>query len=227
MNRNTRTSRTSNTTPRRTATKRRARRRNTNPTPSRSALPAALNYTNRNVAPKLWSLKNATVIRHRELVTSIRTTTKPMTLPINPGISATFPWAATIANSFESYEVRNLEFQFLPAVGTTTDGTIMMAIDFDPNDPPPENVQTLLAMQGAVRSSVWQTATLRTTRQNLRKHTAEKFVRAGIYELPNKIGYDIGNLNIWANTGTPDMYIGDIFVSYEIHLRTPQIRQTN
>ena len=57
--------------------------------------------------------------------------------PINPGNRLLFPWLASIASRFETYRFNSLKFIYEPQCGTDTDGTVMIAVDFDAIDPPP------------------------------------------------------------------------------------------
>lgn len=141
---------------------------------------------------------------------------------INPGLSSVFPWASQLVNSFESYSFDRLEFSFLPSVGTDTAGNIIISVDYDPNDPPPSSAQEMLSTQGAVRSSVWQTARLRCPKNNLHKHTREKYTRRGLRTITDLINYDVGSISISAS-GDEGQYVGDLFVSYDIVLKTPQL----
>jgi len=69
------------------------------------------------------------------------------------------------ANLYEKYLFDHLEFEYLPAVGTTQAGALILAYDRDISDPtPPSNeqgVRMYTAMEGARDGNVWSKHTVR------------------------------------------------------------------
>lgn len=83
-------------------------------------------------------------IRKREFITLLdaSTTFENYSFPINPGISASFPWLSGIASNYEQYRFNGLIFQLISSSGDTTStsalglGSIAMSTDYDAADPP-------------------------------------------------------------------------------------------
>lgn len=164
-------------------------------------------------------------IRHREYIRDIAAANANFavaSIPINPGILETFPWLHSIALSYESYLFNSLSFEFETSGVTTDRGTILMAIDFDAADSPPVTKQDMMAMNGATRSSVWSHQTCTASIKDLRKFGVQRYVR-NLAPLVNQDikTYDVGNFFI-ATQGTGNLTCGELYVTYDITLHTPQ-----
>lgn len=146
------------------------------------------------------------------------------TLPINPGLSASFPWLANIARQYESYYVRSLNFEYETQESTATAGTVMLAVDYDPTDPAPTSKMELLSYKGAVRTPGWAPVKLHCTMPEMVVHGAGKFVRY----VPLAPGldakmYDAGNLYVATQGFAGPTAAGELYVSYVIDFMTPQL----
>lgn len=140
---------------------------------------------------------------------------------INPGLTALFPWLASVAENFESYHFKRLQFRYETQAPTTDSGTAMMAIDYDAADEPPDDKQQLMTLQGAVRSAVWQAITLDCPASDLSKFCSKRFVRQnGVPAGTDVKTYDVGNLMI-ATQGANTSTVGELYVSYVVELQTP------
>lgn len=167
-------------------------------------------------------------VRHREYIRDILLgdyASDPLTLPINPGMSSTFPWLCGIAQLYESYVFNSLHFEYMPTCGTATAGAFVFAIDYDANDPKPQNKSQLMQMHGAVRTSVWNAVCLQADSQDLRKlpqRYTRKTVWGGNGDLKT---YDVGNLVFAVSGYQGDPFQvggGELYVSYDVELMTPQ-----
>lgn len=162
-------------------------------------------------------------VRHREFIRDITgqngwTVAK---IEINPGLTF-FTWLSALANLYESYVFNSLSFDYESSVSTTTNGTVMLSIDFDAGDSTPLNKQEMMAMQGAVRSAPWAACNYNAAAQNLKKFGIQRYTRTGPIgpNLDIKT-YDVGNLFV-ATQGTPVETLGELYVTYDITLHTPQ-----
>jgi len=167
-----------------------------------------------------------TIITHTEYITDIIAADSAYgvdRLPINPGLEGTFPWLSTIATRFEYYRFKNLRFEYRSVCPATTAGTVYMAVDYDASDPTPQNKQSFMAYDGAIRSSPWTDFDLKTSNANMKAFTAERFTRAA--NVANDIKtYDVGNFFIaTANTVVPNVLFGELYVHYTVELRAPQL----
>jgi len=83
------------------------------------------------------------------------------TYAVNP-VSGLTPWLSRIAGGYELYRFRRLVVTYTPTCGTTTSGVVVGAFDYDAADAPPTNKAQLSAIDGAVRSNVWNKVEMRT-----------------------------------------------------------------
>lgn len=71
-------------------------------------------------------------------------------LAANPGLAASFPWLSTRADGFEKYRFRKLKFYFITKVNVTSEGTVVMALDYAGSDELPKNTRELTNYLGSV-----------------------------------------------------------------------------
>jgi len=109
------------------------------------------------------------IVRHREYITDITTSTLPFVqrgpgnttnlgYRLNPAASSTFAWLSNIATNFEQYKFLKLKFEYVPTcgeVGSTTGGnnalgSVMMAIEYNSLQPVAQNKQSLLEQMWSV-----------------------------------------------------------------------------
>jgi hypothetical protein len=145
---------------------------------------------------------------------------------LNPGNSAVFPWLSSIAMNYESYVFKQLHFHFETSVSTTTAGTVMLAVDYDASDAPPATKQVLMGYAQAQRSAPWQECAFNCRAGDLRKFATERYVRGLTLPSGDVKTYDVGNLFLATQANVSDDIIGELYVSYTVELRTPQIHST-
>lgn len=166
-------------------------------------------------------------IRHREFITDVVSTGTSFHVfsrPINPGVGTTFEWLQAIANSYESYVFNSLSFEFESTCGTTDRGTLIMGIDFDASDSGPATKQDLMAYQGSVRSNIWSHACCTASSKDLKKFGIQRYVRSSV-PLPAASDiktYDVGNLYVGLQGVSSQLAAGELYVTYDVTLHTPQ-----
>lgn len=176
------------------------------------------------------ALKTLT-IRHREFVKDvIATDVSPaiVQMEVNPGIDESFPWLAGIATRFESYSYTDLAFEYVPVVGTITNGAVAIVPDYDAADD--NSIATkskLLSYEDCVRGPVWGPMTMRCSRSNLHKKK-EFFVRHD----PLRPNLDIKTYDVLSLTTvvtgvdsavSDPLIVGELWVNYNITFYTPQL----
>lgn len=192
--------------------------------------PAAISARSRTQKPTWTSSPNGSIkIRHREQFSEVyrpSATADYATIfseRINPGNSSMFPWLAGIAPSWETYKFSSLRFEYVPSAPTTAPGTVVLTVDYDPTDATPEVKRDLLQMDGSTSAGLWVPQTHVSTRANLSKRKELYVTEAGP---PDRLN-DAGKL-IVGIFGTEDdtsfAATGDLWVSYDIDLITPQPR---
>jgi hypothetical protein len=156
-------------------------------------------------------------------------------IPINPGNISMFPWLSGIASNFESYVFRGLKFLFETSAPTSTPGTVLMAVDYDQNDPLPADKSTLMSLRDATRSAAWERNRLDCHKEDLHKRKTYYVTESSSTGLPIAAGGappiasgvdsrldDVGELLIASSNSTASAALGELYVEYEVVLQTPQ-----
>lgn len=171
------------------------------------------------------------VVSHREFISNISFPKQGFDLQyqlgINPANSAMFPWLARIAIQYEIYEFRELRFIFEPQASTQTQGSVMMAIDYDAADSAPSNPQTMLAYNDYTSNPPWVAGILRCRPKDLSR-SKTFYTLAGAQPAGTDIKtYDTGNFYLATETaGTVPFAAGQLFVEYVVRLSSPQTENT-
>lgn len=96
-----------------------------------------------NPVPEFRDGKRSVIIKHREYLTDILSSTSfsNRSYNVNAGLSATFPWLSSIATGFEQYRFHGLLFEFISTAGSAIAstnnalGTVIMASEYNVNKP--------------------------------------------------------------------------------------------
>jgi hypothetical protein len=146
---------------------------------------------------------------------------------IQPGLSATSPWGCDIARLYETYQYESLSFVYEPVCPSTTQGSVLSAIEYDVTDLPPTNKQDLMSMWGATRSSPWTQIRVKADPNDLVKFTGrggQLFVRSSEdVSGSDRKTYDCGKVYFAVDNfvGT-SITVGEIYIEYSLKLFTPQ-----
>jgi len=130
-----------------------------------------------------------------------------------------------IAGTFDKFLFRNISFHWVPAVGTGTNGSLILAYDPDPADLTPaatqQGCQALICFQKACEVSVWQPATLDCP---LTDRTALLFTSANS---PDERVWAQGQFYVSAGpTGLPiNTALGSVYVEYDVEFFDPGVEQ--
>jgi hypothetical protein len=145
---------------------------------------------------------------------------------LNPGLAAVFIWLSSLAQNFESYLFRKFRLCFETEKSSSTNGTVMLALDFNAADAAPGSKQALMALHNAVRSEVWHECVYNADKADLEKFGKQRFVRTGSLASNLDIKtYDVANM-IVATQGCADTTsLGELYLEYDIELITPQAPQ--
>lgn len=175
---------------------------------------------------RMKSVPGGMVISHREYVGDVLGSVAfaATKYELNPGLSATFPWLATVANRFESYSFDSLSFDFETTSATSAIGSAMSAFEYDATESEPTTKQHMMAYAGARRGAPWEEFRMASTKVLLNKIGPTRFVRgSAIATNSDKKLYDAG-FYIFATSGCADASaVGELYVNYTIRLMTPQI----
>lgn len=166
-------------------------------------------------------------VSHREFVADVNVETTGFDLQyqfgVNPGNSSLFPWLSQIATRYEMFKFRSLRVIYEPQCGTSTTGTMMLAIDYDASDPAPVSKPQMMAYKNAVRSPLWFACTHTSAAADLHR-LKTNYVLSGAQPINTDIKtYDIGNLFVALQSNGGDTSAGELYVEYVVDLLTPQI----
>ena len=183
--------------------------------------------------PKMKRGTKSVIISHKEYFTDLYgsstsafpslDTAQYVRQRINPANAGLFPWLSGIAKMYETYRFRKLIFSYESSASTSTGGKILLAVDYDATDLPPDNAVKVMAMEGSVKCPSWSESYHVSTLTNLHKQKINYTNFDRNAEGDNLRQNDIGNFYAIAlSQGTTNL-IGDLFVDYEIELTTPQL----
>lgn len=194
--------------------------------------PVAIAKVDKITRPMYNMTKNSTdgrvCIRHKEYVADVPGSVlfSAITYGINPGLPLAFPWLNTISVGYESYRFKRLSYIFNSSKSTATNGSVMMAVDFDPTDAAPTTKSQMLAYNNAIRGPAWQTFEYKCSAQDLAKFN-QKFLRYGtLSSTQDALLYDVGTFFIATSGFADTSVIGELHVDYEVELITPQFDLT-
>lgn len=191
-----------------------------------SKAPSASSKTTVNRPPKLnyssYRGDSQIVVRHREYIGDVMGSFNYSVkkYEINAGLDTTFRWLSALANNYEFYRFRKLSFEFETSVGTNTIGSVMLAVDYDPSDVTPGTKADLLATHDAVRSAIWDRSCFICDNPNLGRKLLTR--NGSIPANTDKKLYDIGSLYVAISGNVDETQLGELYVSYEVELHTPQ-----
>lgn len=181
----------------------------------------SLNATTRN--PSVNGSRGFKVA-HSEFITDLNssTTFSVLKLPIQPGLPSSFPWLSDMAPNFEEYRIVSWRARIESQAPTTTPGTLMAVIDYDPADGDPLSKQEFMTKAGATRCAVWNSCAC--AARSTRRPFSRLYVRTGALASNLDIKtYDYGNLYVGVEGVTGDVVaIGELYIDYEIEFFTPE-----
>jgi hypothetical protein len=200
-----------------------------NDQPSRTSAPVALTRTMKTGGPRVTYSNSGTDgrirVQHREYLCDVMGSTPFAVTPynVNPGLSATFTWLSRIARQYESYLFRSLAFEYETQKSTASDGVVMLTVDFDAADSAPLDKQQFMSYHNSVRTSVWNECCFTADSSDLHKFGTQRYVRA-VSTSPNEDikTYDVGTLFVATQGCVDTTAIGELYVSYDVELITPQ-----
>lgn len=186
------------------------------------AVPVAKTRNVTTLQPRMGGHGKTFVMKHREYIAEV-VASEDFTntvYPINPGLPGLLAWGSGIAQNYEQYRIRSFSFSYETQAPTTDQGSVMLAIDYDPADTAPANKSQIMAMAGAVRTAVWNRITV--SASSARRSFDKLYVRAGgLGENLDIKSYDYGVLNIAIQGATAVGAIGELYADYELELFTP------
>lgn len=198
---------------------------------STTLAPSAIGRTMISSAPKTSKSKGGVVcIAHRELIEgSILGTTAfsvAASYTLQPGDKKSFPWLSIQAAQYEQYRFKKLRFHYVPIVGTSVAGDVMLLADYNVQDPAPALEIDALDHPRAQSGSLWEPHTFACDISQMFGLGPRKFVRTTAVAGDQKT-YDCGNFHLCINNSGVTTAVGKLFVEYEVEFFVPQLNPIN
>jgi hypothetical protein len=177
--------------------------------------------------PKFSSSKQTNIVCHREYLGDILGTAgfSNTAYPLNPGVSATFPWLSTIAQNYQEYKFHGLIFEFRPLitdfVTNGAPGVVVMATNYNADAPVYLSKQEMENSEYAV--SVKPTRELMHGIECDTNQTVlpQLYIRSGSVPSGQDLRlYDLGNFQFATQTN-PVQNLGELWVSYCVEFFKP------
>jgi hypothetical protein len=184
-----------------------------------------------NEVPMMENTKCVNIIRHREYIGDVYSTTSlfaTQTFPINPGMQETFPWGSFVANNYENYRFRGLIFEFKSegsefsnAVGL---GYVALATQYNSQATGFSDKKAMLNHEFANSAKPSESFIHPVECAPQQLVLSELYTRAGAIPADaDKRMYDIGILTLAAGGMTADgVVIGELWASYELEFYVPK-----
>lgn len=220
-----------------------------NPTPTtigagidmgRSFIFGSGDYKVQNNACIVPGFKNSesTIITHREYITDIvsgalsggSSAFDIQKFELNPGVTSTFPWLASIAANYEEYDIMGMVFAYVATSGesvastNTALGSVILATEYDPTKPAFANKQAMenYSFATSAKPSVNQLHAIECAK--VRTPVKQLYVRSGANTGTDLRWTDFGNFYI-ATVGCPaaTTTLGELWVTYKVKLIKPRL----
>jgi len=173
-----------------------------------------------------FSGSGKTTVRHREYIGEVNGSVNyaVTSFPVNPGMIQTFPWLARFpAQGYDLYHFKYIRFCYESEKSTASNGSVMLAYDYDASDSSPSNKISIMAYNGAVRSSCWAPISCPASTAMINK-VKNRFVRSGSLSANQDIKlYDTANFFIAVQGCADSSVMGELYVEYEVELFSPQL----
>ena len=188
--------------------------------------------------PAMHNNSQSVVVRHREFLSEVISSTAftvQQQLPINPGISTTFPWLSSIAAQYEEYRIKGMVYHYVPTSGMAVSstnpalGSVMLQTTYRANAVAPTSKMEMMNEYWA-SESIPSDSFCHPIECNPRENPFNvHYVRTGAVPAGDSpLLYDYGKTFL-AVTGNPanGNVLGEVWISYEIELRKPVLTGIN
>jgi len=194
--------------------------------PRQKAVAAAYSSSYSGNAPRITQTPKSCRVIHRELISSVAGTsafTVGAQFELNPGVPATFPWLALMAQGWEQYEFNSLKFHYVTRTGTNVPGSVMLVPDYDAADSAPADEATASSYQDCIEDAPWKdiVCVLRKSSMNVRqqRHFVRQVALAANLDIKT---YDVGKFFVLTVDGTAVSW-GKLWVEYDVTFYIPQL----
>jgi hypothetical protein len=167
--------------------------------------------------------KRGVRITHREFLGDIITSNDGSfaitQYPLNPGLYTTFPWLSVLSAQFDQWKPNGIVACFKSTAstysGTAALGTVVMATDYDPDDPAYVNKLEMENSQFAVSGSAAENIIHPVECALNERPVKVLYTRQGAISTDKRF-YDLGNLYVATVGCAPNTNIGELWITYDI-----------
>jgi hypothetical protein len=184
--------------------------------------------------PIMHSSNESVRFKHREYIADVYmggSAFTPISYPINPGMSITFPYLAAVAGNFQEYSFKGLVFEYKTTSATalvsgtnTAMGSVMLAAQYRSDAPAFTNKTQLLNEMWSVDTVPSQNVILPIECSPQETVLTNQYVRSGTVTGDIKL-FDLASLTVATFGGQSGQtnVIGELWVSYDVEFRKPQL----
>jgi hypothetical protein len=189
---------------------------------STTSAPSAYGSTTKIQRPNFGRAR--TIIKHSEYIGDVNGSvnfTVAMTLNCNPGLPNSFPWLAQIANAYEKFCIKGIQYRFNTEAPSTITGSIFLSPEYNPQDPAPVTKMETFQNENTAKTVPWRSVNCKIPTKYLRVYN-DYFIRAGALAINQDLKtYDPFVLYVCTQGQANTNMCGEIWVDYEIELINP------
>lgn len=181
----------------------------------------------RSSAPLIKKTAGGVVVSHKELISTLAGSVSfaATRLPIQPGLSTSFPWLSIQAAGYQMYRVRRMCVHYVPRVGSSTAGSVLIAPDYNPNEAAPGTEAIAGAYHDFDEGFPWSPFAVPLNPQSMHAVNPWKLVRTG--PAGDRQLYDSCNVWLCTTDMADTSNVGKIFLDYEVEFKVPQRLNTS
>lgn len=141
--------------------------------------------------------------------------------PINPGLSASFPWLSVQAAQWQQYRFHRLAVRYVTKSPSSATGTVIISPEYNPQDPPPTTEQQAENTQDATSDSVYVHNSTKLDVSAMFALGPRKQVRAA--NVGAALGlYDCATVYLCTSGQANTSAVGDFWFDYDIEFFVPE-----
>jgi len=184
--------------------------------------PAAVGTMAKRPAPKVaFTADGNCRISHTEYVSDVYTSSAQTatSFTVNPQDNTTFGWLSAIATRFEMYKFEGLTLHYKPSCATTTQGYIMLGMDFDAYDTAPSK-NAMMNWRYASKSAAWQPSAVNCAAAL--SQVGYKYCET--LQIGDRRVSDLGKLWILSDNSDSTRNAGELFITYTVSFKQPALK---
>lgn len=169
---------------------------------------------------------------HHEYVGTVNSSVafnREWVIDINPGLSQSFPWLSTLANSFTSWQMMGAAVHFkstsAQALNSTNTalGEIFMAANYNnsPSEPSYDSKEQIMQTEWSTSGPPSQNQTLFLECDPKQNGRSVLHTRSGT--VADRQDFDLCRVTVAAQGSQADAIVGDLFITYQIRLMKKQL----